>query len=328
MGTSEQLHRPRRVGLLVFNGMKFLDIAGPAEVFAEANLMGAAYELTYMSVDGQPVITSIGVRLPVDSTADAGRDFDTVMVSGGEVFPRFPVPGDLVVATQHLARQTTRMSSICTGAFVLGASGLLDGRRVTTHWKHAAALAHAYPQALVRPDAIFVKDGDVYTSAGVSAGIDLALALVEEDHGPELTRDVARSLVVYMQRAGGQSQFSATLSGPAPRTPALRAVIDLIQGDPAGEHSVTTLATRAHLSPRHLTRMFHDELSTTPARYIRDVRVDAAKALLDAGHSVTQAAERSGFGNPETLRRAFVRDLGVSPLRYQQRFRSTRVAEG
>jgi transcriptional regulator GlxA family with amidase domain len=328
MGARDGTGSPHRVGLLVFDGMKLLDIAGPAEVFAEANLMGAAYELTFMSVDGQPVTTSIGVRLPVDLPAHAGHDFDTVMVSGGEVFPGSPVPGDLIAAARHLADQTTRMSSICTGAFVLGASGLLDGRSVTTHWKHAAALAHSHPRASVRPDAIFVKDGNVYTSAGVSAGIDLALALVEEDHGPELTRAVARSLVVYMQRAGGQSQFSATLAGPAPRTPALRAVIDLIKSDPAGEHSVTSLATRAHLSPRHLARMFHDELSTTPARYLRDVRVDAAKALLDAGHSVTHAAERSGFGSSETLRRAFVRDLGVSPLRYQQRFRSTHGSAG
>jgi transcriptional regulator GlxA family with amidase domain len=311
----------------VFDGMKLLDIAGPAEVFAEANLMGADYELTYMSTDGNPVTTSIGVRLPVDHPATEGRDFDTVMVSGGEVFPG-PVSEALVEAARHLHQHTRRMSSICTGAFVLGASGLLDGRRVTTHWKHAAALARAHPQATVRPDAIFVKDGDVYTSAGVSAGIDLALALVEEDHGPELTRDVARSLVVYMQRAGGQSQFSATLHGPAPRTPVLREVLNLIKGDPTGDHTVTSLAARAHLSTRHLTRMFHEELATTPARYLRDVRVDAAKALLDAGHSVTQAAERSGLGNAETLRRAFIRDLGVSPLRYQQRFRSTQVSRG
>lgn len=323
MTTRGKSTRPHRVGLLVFDGMKLLDIAGPAEVFAEANLAGASYELVYMSTDGQAVATSVGFRLQVDSRAEAGRDFDTVMVSGGEVFPQSAVDAELVAATRHLAGQTTRMSSICTGAFVLGASGLLDGRNVTTHWKHAAALANAYPLAWVRPDAIFVKDGDVYTSAGVSAGIDLALALVEEDHGPELAREVARSLVVYMQRAGGQSQFSANLAGPAPRTPSLRQVVDLIKADPTGEHSVTSLATRANLSPRHLTRMFHEELSTTPARYLRDVRMDAAKALLDAGHSVTHTAERSGFGNSETLRRAFVRALGVSPLRYQQRFRST-----
>jgi transcriptional regulator GlxA family with amidase domain len=323
MTTSGESHRPHRVGLLVFDGMKLLDVAGPAEVFAEANMMGATYELTYLSTDGQPVATSVGLHLQVDSPAEAGRDFDTVMVSGGEVFPRSAVPTELVAATRHLATQTTRMSSICTGAFVLGASGLLDGRSVTTHWKHAAALAGAYPRASVRPDAIFVKDGDVYTSAGVSAGIDLALAMVEEDHGPELTRDVARSLVVHMQRAGGQSQFSASLAGPAPRTPSLRQVVDHIKADPSAEHSVASLATRAHLSPRHLTRMFHEELSTTPARYLRDVRMDAARALLDAGHSVTHAAERSGFGTSETLRRAFVRALGVSPLRYQQRFRST-----
>ncbi len=177
----------------------------------------------------------------------------------------------------------------------------------------------------MRPDAIYVRDDDTYTSAGVSAGIDLALAMVEEDHGADLARAVARSLVVYMQRAGGQSQFSASLLGPAPRTSLLRSVIETIKADPAGEHTVASLAKEAHISSRHLTRLFHEELATTPSRYIRQIRVDTAKALLDAGHSVTEVAGRSGFGNPETLRRAFVKDVGVAPLRYQQRFGSARL---
>jgi transcriptional regulator GlxA family with amidase domain len=315
----------RRVGVLVFDGMKLLDIAGPAEVFAEANLMGADYELTFLSADGAPVRTSIGVNLPVDGRADNHAAFDTVLVSGGEVFPRMPVDEELQAAARHLADRTRRMCSICTGAFVLAAAGLLDGRRATTHWKHTSELARRCPLTSVRPDSIYVKDGDVYTSAGVSAGIDLALALVEEDHGADLARRVARSLVVYMQRAGGQSQFSASLEGPAPRTPTLRGVIEAIKADPAGEHTVASLAGTAHVSSRHLTRLFHEELATTPARYIRDIRLDTAKALLDAGHSVTDVAGRSGFGNPETLRRAFVKDVGVAPLRYQQRFRSARL---
>jgi transcriptional regulator GlxA family with amidase domain len=323
MASSTSTSRTRRVGLLLFDGMKLLDIAGPSEVFAEANLMGAGYELIFLSADGASVLTSVGVRLPVSGAASDHSAFDIVLVSGGEVFPRTPVVPELQAAARHLAQNTRRMSSICTGAFVLGAAGLLDGRLATTHWKHTAELSHRFPLTEVRPDAIFVKDGDMYTSAGVSAGIDLALALVEEDHGADLARAVARSLVVYMQRAGGQSQFSASLQGPSPRTSTLRDVVEAMRDDPSGEHSVTSLATTAHVSPRHLTRLFRNELSTTPARYIRGIRLDAAKALLAAGHSVTEVAVRSGFGNSETLRRAFVKDVGVSPLRYQQRFRST-----
>jgi transcriptional regulator GlxA family with amidase domain len=310
--------------MLVFDGFKLLDVAGPAEVFAEANRIGARYELTFVSPDGANVASSIGVRFPVDSRADALSGIDTVMVSGGDVFPATAVSAELVAAAQHLAQRTRRLSSICTGAFVLAAAGLLDGKRATTHWRHVSELATIHPEIGVEPDAIFVKDGDTYTSAGVSAGIDLALALVEEDHGSELTRRVAKSLVVYMQRAGGQSQFSASLEGPAPRTSALRGVVDLVSADPTVNHSVSALAAFANVSARHLTRLFVEELGTTPRKYIQLVRVDAAKAMLDAGHTLTETAALSGFGNSETLRRAFVEHLGIAPSRYQQRFRSTR----
>ncbi|MCS5717102.1 GlxA family transcriptional regulator [Herbiconiux sp. CPCC 205763] len=316
---------PRRVVLLVFDGMKLLDVTGPAEVFSEANLMGADYELRFVSPDGQDVATSVGMRLPVDGAAADITAADTVMVSGGDALPTGVIPPALLDAARILSARTRRMSSICTGAFILAAGGLLEGRRATTHWRHAALLGRLYPSVQVDPDAIFVRDGTVYTSAGVSAGIDLALALVEEDHGAALTRRVAQSLVVYMQRAGGQSQFSASLAGPAPRTPVLRSLVDGIAADPAADHTLGALARQAAVSPRHLSRLFHDELGTTPAKYVEGIRFDAAKAILDAGHSVTDAAERSGFGSPETLRRAFVARLGVSPSRYQRRFRTTQA---
>jgi transcriptional regulator GlxA family with amidase domain len=286
--------------------------------------MGARYELTFVSPDGSDVTSSIGIRFPVDSRADTLSNIDTVMVSGGDVFPSTAVSGELVAATQYLAQRTRRLSSICTGAFVLAAAGLLNGKRATTHWQHVRELAKFHPDITVEPDAIFVKDGDTYTSAGVSAGIDLALALVEDDHGSELTRRVARSLVVFMQRAGGQSQFSAALEWPAPRTSALRGVIDLVTADPTVNHSVPTLAAHARVSARHLTRLFAEELGTTPRKYIQLVRLDAAKAALDAGHTLTETAGLSGFGNSETLRRAFIEHLGITPSKYQQRFRSTR----
>jgi transcriptional regulator GlxA family with amidase domain len=230
----------------------------------------------------------------------------------------------LVETARALAARADRVGSICTGAFVLGAAGLLDGKRATTHWKVAHELASRHPATAVEPDSIYVRDGTTYTSAGVSAGIDLALALVEEDHGPELTRSAARHLVVYLQRSGGQSQFSAPLQGPPPRTPAIRTIVDLVTADPSGDYSLAELARHLNVSPRHLTRLFHDELATTPTRYVELIRFDLAKALLDQGHTATQAAARAGFPSYESLRRVFARELSISPAAYQRRFSTAR----
>jgi len=311
---------PHRVGILIFDGMKLLDMAGPAEVFTEANLSGANYRISMVSTDGNDVRSSIGMRVPVDVSANAAGRFDTILVAGGEVFPAHPVSEPLAGAAFHLADRASRTASICTGAFVLAAAGLLDGKRATTHWKHTRELALRYPATQVEPDAIFVRDQNTYSSAGVTAGIDLALALLEEDEGDELTRTVARSLVVYMQRAGGQSQFSATLQGPAPRTALLRGVVDIVNADPVAEYTVTHLAAIAQVSPRHLTRLFHDELGTTPGRYVELIRFDKAKALLDTGMSVTDVAQYSGFGTSESLRRAFIAHLAIPPSKYRARF--------
>jgi transcriptional regulator GlxA family with amidase domain len=215
---------------------------------------------------------------------------------------------------------------VCSGAFVLGAAGLLDGKQVTTHWKIASELAARHPKARVEPDAIYVRDGTTYTSAGVTAGIDLALALIEEDHGVDVSREVARFLVVYLQRAGGQSQFSAPLQGPPPRSPSLRGVVDRVTADPAGDHSLAALAGHLHISPRHLTRLFREELDTTPARYVESIRFDIAKSLLDQGYTATQVASLAGFPGYESLRRVFVRELSISPAAYQRRFSTARRA--
>jgi transcriptional regulator GlxA family with amidase domain len=314
-----------KIGFLVFDGMKMLDVAGPAEVFTEANLSGTNYRISMLSADGNDVRSSIGMRVPVDAAAaDAGR-FDTVLIAGGEVFPANPVDERLAEAAAGLFDRSSRTASVCTGAFVLGAAGLLDGKRATTHWRHTGELAKRHPTALVQPDSIFVKDHSTYSSAGVTAGIDLALALLEEDQGEALTRSVARSLVVYMQRAGGQSQFSANLEGPGPRTPLLRMVVDTVKADPAGDYSLTRLADIAKVSARHLTRLFREELDTTAAKYVEEIRFDAAKALLDAGYGVTETAQRAGFGTPESLRRAFLAHLSIPPSRYKGRFSSMRT---
>lgn len=318
---------PHRVSILVFDGVKMLDVAGPAEVFAEANLNGANYEITIVSADGNDVRASIGIRLPVEQAAADAVRFDTALIAGGEVFPANRVSTALASAARTLSDRSSRIASICTGAFVLAEAGLLDGKRATTHWKHTRELALRYPSTRVQPDAIFVKDHTTYSSAGVTAGIDLALALLEEDQGEELTRTVARSLVVYMQRSGGQSQFSANLEGPAPRTRLLRAVVDAVNADPGADYTVTRLAEIAQVSSRHLSRLFRDELDTTPSKYVELIRFDKAKALLDSGMSVTDAAGQSGFGTSESLRRAFISHLSIPPSKYRGRFASTSAGD-
>ncbi|MGY6020067.1 GlxA family transcriptional regulator [Streptomyces spinosirectus] len=314
-----------RVAILVYDGVKLLDVAGPADAFAEANRLGADYRISLLSTTGADVRSSVGIRITADGSTASEPAPDTFLVPGGDIYPRTPVPRDLAGATKDLALSSRRVASVCSGAFILGAAGLLDGKRATTHWKVAGELATRCPQTRVEPDAIYVRDGTTYTSAGVTAGIDLALALVEEDHGPELSRDVARALVVYLQRAGGQSQFSAPLQGPPPRSPALRKVADLVMADPAGNHSLGELARHLHLSARHLTRLFREELSTTPARYVESIRFDLAKAFLDQGHTATQAAASAGFPSYESLRRVFVRELSLSPAAYRRRFRTARA---
>ncbi|MGW5046993.1 GlxA family transcriptional regulator [Streptomyces griseoluteus] len=316
-----------RVAVLVYDGVKLLDFSGPAEVFGEANLLGADYRITLVSTTGADIASSIGMRIAVDSSAATQPDPDTFLMPGGDVYPRTPVTRDLVEAARDLAARSGRVASVCSGAFVLGATGLLDGKRATTHWKITDRLAALHPRTRVEPDAIYVRDGTVYTSAGVTAGIDLALALVEEDHGPDLAREVARSLVVYLQRAGGQSQFSAPLQGPPPRSPALRRIVDLVTAQPAGNYSLTELAARLNLSTRHLTRLFREELGTTPARYVESIRFDIAKSLLDQGYTATQAASLAGFPSYESLRRVFAREVSISPAAYQRRFATTRKAE-
>jgi transcriptional regulator GlxA family with amidase domain len=312
-----------RVGMVVFDGVKLLDVAGPMEVFAEANRIGGTrYEL--LAVGGGEVTSSTGLAINVD--ADFTVDVDTVMVAGGDRLVGYPIEPDLVESVRTLATRTPRVCSICTGAFVLAAAGTLDGRRATTHWQHARLLAASYPKITVEPDAIWVQDGPVFTSAGVSAGIDLALALIEKDAGGELARAVAQSLVVFLQRPGGQSQFSPSTSHPRPRSAVVRAVTDAVAARPGDEHAIATMAATAAVSPRHLTRLFRAELGLTPAQYVQEVRLDAGKRGLEQGLSVADAARQAGFGTSESMRRAFGLRLGVSPRAYQQRFRTTAAA--
>jgi transcriptional regulator GlxA family with amidase domain len=293
-------------------------------VFKEANRFGADYRIELLSPTGEDVTSNLGFGVTVDGAVSTEQTADTYLVPGSDRYPKTPVPRWLADAARVPAAGARRVASICTGAFILAATGLLDGKRATTHWKVTRELAARCPTCRVEPDAIYVRDGSTYTSAGVTAGIDLALALVEEDHGPDLTRDVARALVVYMQRSGGQSQFSAPLQGPPPRSPALRTITDLVTANPGGDYSLGELAKHLNVSTRHLTRLFREELSTTPARYVENIRFEMARALLDQRHSATQAAAQAGFPSYESMRRVFARELGISPAAYQRRFGTAR----
>jgi len=313
---------PRVVVIVVFDDVTLLDVAGAGEVFAEANRFGADYRIKIASVDGRDVTTSIGIRLGVTDIVASIESADTVLVAGSDNLPTRAIDPELIDAVRSLARRTRRLGSICTGSFILAKAGLLSGRRATTHWRNVRSFARAFPDITVEPDAIFVRDGEIFTSAGISSGIDLALALVEQDHGTDLVRDVARWLVVYLKRAGGQSQFSALIEADPPPQSALRAATEAIAADPGADHSVRSLAARASLSTRQLTRLFRSELGTTPADYVEMVRIDFARAALDAGRTVTDTAHLAGFGSTETLRRAFVQRLGLSPKAYRDRFRT------
>lgn len=313
-----------RLGLVVFEGMTLLDASGPAEVFHLADIGGDTYELHVISPLGGQVRSSSGIQ--IYSTASAQIEaVDTLLIAGGENLADHPLPPELLETVSRLATGAERVASVCTGAFVLAELGLLDDRRATTHWRHAAELARRYPRINVQPDAIHIRDGRYTSSAGITAGIDLALALVEDDLGAENARTVARELVMFMQRPGGQSQFSTALRRPPVSSESLRELTAAIVAAPGEKHTLTSMAKTMSVSTRHLNRLFQDELGTTPARWLEEARVDAARALILDGHTISQVAQLSGFGSDETLRRAFARHVGATPSTFRDRFATTQA---
>lgn len=319
---------PRRKILLVaFDGFQLLDLAGPIDVFDAATrvLRGeGGYELSLATPDGESVASSSGLRVAADTDLASARRVrvDTVLVSGGTGREVALAEQGLVEHLPGIAARARRTCSVCGGAFLLAAAGLLDGRRVTTHWAGCAQLAKRHPSVRVEPDRIYIRDGDVLTSAGVTAGIDLALALVEEDHGVEVARTVARWLVVFLQRPGGQSQFSERLGVRLGSESSIRPLLDRIVAEPSADHRVSELALQAGLSERHLTRVFQSEAQTTPARFVERVRVEAARDALESSSTPVEAiAHDCGFGSAETMRRSFVRVVGVGPGELRSRFR-------
>ena len=313
----------RTVLIVLFDGVQSLDVTGPLEVFAGANTWRgpeSAYQISTASLDGQPVRTSSGLRLAPDQALAVDAVPDVLIVPGGDGARRAGL--DLVAWLRAHARNVPRLVSVCTGAFLLAEAGLLDGRRVTTHWAYCAALAAKFPAITVDPDPIFVRDGNLITSAGVTAGIDLALALVEDDLGRDAALAIARHLVVFLRRPGNQAQFSAQLAAQLADREPLREVQQWIADHPAADLSVQTLASRASLSPRQFARAFAAEVGVPPGRYVDRIRLEAARRRMeDTADGVEQTARSCGYGTPEAMRRAFIRALGVSPGEYRRRFR-------
>jgi len=317
----------RRIVLIGFNGAQSLDLVGPADVFAHANASNSSarqYEVTLASPRGGEIVTNAGLRFArTVALHDISGSLDTIIVAGGsrEGLTQAMSDTNLLPWLEKRAPRTRRVASVCTGAFVLAAAGFLDGRRATTHWGSCAQLQEFRPALEVDPDAIFIAEPPFYTSAGVTAGIDLCLSFVEADCGPPTALAVAKELVLFMRRPGGQSQFSAALNVQVAATPKLRTLVSEITGDPSGDLSLPSLARRAAMTERTFSRVFHKEVGITPAAFVESARVDRAKALLETSDwPLARVAERSGFRSLDTLHRAFLTHTGATPGEYRDRF--------
>jgi transcriptional regulator GlxA family with amidase domain len=327
--------RPHHVALVAFPDAQLLDICGPLEVFSRAARLLAdegrrgplPYTVELLARSPGPLTTSSTVQLvAARSFSSVKGGIDTLLISGGRGTPAAVADAQLIGFVRRMAPRVRRLASVCTGSFVLAETGLLDGKRATTHWAYCAQMQARFPRVTVDPDPIFIRQGRLYTSAGVTAGMDLAVAMVEEDHGPRVARAVARELVLFLQRPGGQSQFSAQLTvQQADRAPV--AELQAWMADHLREDlSVTALARRVGMSPRNFARVFTRDVGLTPARLVERLRVEAARRRLEESDDGVEAvADDCGFGSAESLRRAFVRTLRVAPSAYRSRFAERRI---
>jgi transcriptional regulator GlxA family with amidase domain len=322
--------RSRTVVLVAYDGCQSLDVNGPWEVFAKAAAFSAkphaapAYKLVLASPTGGTVLTNSGLQFGATvALRELRGPIDTILVSGGsdDALQRLIEGGELLPWLMRKARTVRRVGSVCTGAFAVAAAGLFDGRRATTHWDSCARLAAEHPLVHVEPDAIFVADLPFVSSAGVSAAIDLSLALVEADLGQAVALAVARDLVLFLRRPGGQSQFSAGLQAQARATPRLNDLLVWMVEHPEADLSVATLSERVSMSERHFARVFQSETGQTPARYVEALRLDRAKSHLEQTNwPLARVAQRAGFGSVDSLQRSLRRQAGITPAQYRQRF--------
>jgi transcriptional regulator GlxA family with amidase domain len=317
----------RTVVFVVYDGFQLLDLAGPVEVLRSATLLGVRppYRTLVATPDGQPVRSESGVEVGADVSlaelASKRMAIDSVVVVGGFGTDRVARDPEFLRHLRAVSRRAERTASVCTGAVVLGAAGLLDGYRATTHWAWCDMLAQRCPEVEVSSDQIHVHDRDRWTSAGVTAGIDLFLAIVEHDHGREAAHTIAGWLVVFVRRPGGQTQFSAQLRAQTARTPAIDELQRWLPDHLGGDLTVTAMAARCGMSPRNFARTFAAETGTTPAAYVEDLRIEAARGLLETTDLTVEAVARAvGLSRPETLYRSFRRRLSTTPDRYRQHF--------
>jgi transcriptional regulator GlxA family with amidase domain len=319
----------RSVVVLGYPGVQALDLVGPFDVFTGATIYLAGqgrfdegYSVTVVSRGGEPATTLTGLALVAQPLPDPREPIDTLVLPGGIGVDDARRNADTVGWIQIAAEHARRVVSVCTGSFLAAQAGLIDGCIATTHWAFADQMAREFPAVTVDPEPIFVRSSDkVWTAAGVTAGIDLALSLVEDDYGTEAAHTVARWLVLYLRRPGGQTQFAAPVWMPRAKRAPIREVQETIESEPGGAHSIPELARRAAMSPRHFTRLFTEEVGEAPGAYVERIRTEAARRQLEeTDDTVTVIAIRCGFGSAETLRRNFVRRLGISPDQYRKTF--------
>ncbi len=318
--------RTRRIGIVAYDGVQGLDVSGPADVFTIANSLApkksAPYQVVLLGAKKGPVETESGIKFYVEATLSRCGLLDTILIPGGHGLRLQPrVRAALARWLRDTAPRARRVASVCTGIYALAESGLLDGRAATTHWRFSGDVQARWKRVKMSPDEIFVKSDKYYTSAGITAGIDLCLAFVEEDFGRDVALQVAREMIVYLKRSGGQLQYSQPLLLQTRATSRFDDIAQWIRGHLGDDLTVETIADRANLSPRHLTRRFRATFGITPADFVEELRLDEARWLLvNADDAIERVAAEIGYGNDDTFRRAFERRYGIAPTEYRKRF--------
>ena len=317
--------QPKRVGFVAYDGVTILDLIGPHEVFGTANALAGdeLYSPVIVGPSLSPITSDTGILLQPAANFESSGEFDTIVTPGGPGLRRAATNNQVSQWLKARVPQTRRMVSVCTGFYGLAATGLLDGRRAATHWRFARDAAKRFPAVTLDPAVLFVEDPPFYTSAGVTAGIDLSLALLEQDHGPKLALAVARELVIYLKRPGGQPQFSEPLQFQSLAMNRFSELAAWLPQHLNDDLSVEALAERVNMGARHFSRVFTTTFGTTPARYVEAVRLDAARErLTSTGRTIEAVGTSVGFASPDVFRRAFERRFGVSPTTYRRHFTS------
>jgi transcriptional regulator GlxA family with amidase domain len=318
---------PKRIGFLIYPAMQALDLVGPMDAFAAVMLAHGkgqqrpGYEAITIGFDSKAVAAESGLLLKPQFTTATAPALDTLVIPGGCAMREIRTANKVAAWVSNQSRQTRRIAAVCTGVYGLAATGLIDGRRVTTHWRYAQDLAQRYPALVVDADAIFLKDGRFYTSAGITAGIDLTLALIEEDYGLSVALTVARELVVYLKRSGGQEQYSEPLQFQSKSTDPVASIVGWIVANLQQDLSVECLAAKVNLGPRHFNRRFQRAFGTTPAAFVETLRMEEARRRLAGEHdTIERVALSVGFRSDDVFRRTFERRFGISPSVYRSRF--------